>query len=348
MISDTTGSSKRSLLLVTDFPEPPYDAWKLEHHGFDFTMPRRSASGAARKVRDVWEHRRGLKAEEALRGISARADAVVCVLEPCAPVPLQLRRLGLPPYRSAPITAISCWLAETLRSLPAAERKAAARPYLDLDLLMYFSESQTGIYVDSGFREEQLSPIPFGVTVDGAVDAAPGPQHGRDIELLAVGFDRGRDYATLFDALRGRDAIVELYCRPSNLTGLDVPSNVRVHAPVPFSEYSALLDRAAIVVVPTHELAYPTGQSVAMEASVRGACVVATSTEPLREYFTDGSTALLAELHDPNSLWEKIEVARQSASLRSHLAESAREMVLEKYTTDHLWAAVAGQSLLRA
>lgn len=59
------------------------------------------------------------------------------------------------------------------------------------------------------------------------------------------------------------------------------------HGRVPFTEYRRLVDTASVVTVPIHALAYPTGQTVALEAAGTGACLVPTDTPAMRENCPD-------------------------------------------------------------
>ncbi|QDZ14983.1 glycosyltransferase family 4 protein [Humibacter ginsenosidimutans] len=316
-----------------------YDVGRLADHGFTLDIPRRHALRAARKIRDVVEHRSGMKWEEAVRGIGARADMTLALLEQFALAPLQLKKLRIPPYHAHPVVMLSCWLSEELRRMSPSERRSVARRFAGVDLILFLSENQREIFVDAGFTEGQLAAVPFGIEWNRF--PTPPSSRERDIPILSVGFDRGRDYRTLFRAVEGMRTRVDLYCKPVNLAGLQAPSNVTVHAPVPYEEYVSLLNRAQVVAVPTFDLAYPTGQSVALEASAAGCCVVATRSQALSEYLHDGSTALLSEPGQADQLRFRLEEAVQNEQLRTRLGAAAREMVGARYTTRHMWSAVA-------
>ena len=77
----------------------------------------------------------------------------------------------------------------------------------------------------------------------------------RDNDLLAVGQDRGCDYATLLDAVRRTDLRLELVCKPENLSGLSIPESVVVHGTVPHEQYRDMVRRTKVMAVPTHVLA---------------------------------------------------------------------------------------------
>ena len=232
------------------------------------------------------EHRAGLPVARAVLGAPAarRADLVLALLERQGMLPGLLKRAHVPPYSRTPLVIWSCWLADDLRTAGPDERRRLVNRVRSADLVTHLSRHETEILVDAGLAEDRLFPVTYGVSHR---YYTPGDDP-RDLDLLAVGQDRGRDYATLVEAVRGTSLTLDVVCRPENLAGLDVPDNVRVHGPVPLTEYRALLRRAKVVAVPTRDLAYPTGSSVALESASSGAAVVVTGTRAMADYFVDG------------------------------------------------------------
>jgi glycosyltransferase involved in cell wall biosynthesis len=256
-------------------------------------------------------------------------------MEEYAVVPAWFKRRRLRPYARPPIVALTCWLADDARRATPEGRERLRRRMAPVDLVVLLSRNQTEILVDLGLREEQLLAVPFGIEEDFFTPPADGAV--RDIDILAVGQDRGRDYATLFEALAGTDLEATVVCKPDNVRDLHPPPNVLVLPPVPQTEYRRLLRRARVVAVPSHELSYPTGQSVAMEAAATGACVVVTGTAPMREYFVDGETAFLPAAGSAESFRAALRAALGSESRRLEIARAGRELVLAEYTTTHMW-----------
>ncbi|PRY63223.1 glycosyl transferase family 1 [Knoellia remsis] len=191
--------------------------------------------------------------------------------------------------------------------------------------------------MDIGIPSEKLFSATFGVSHR---FYSPG-QGVRDIPLLAVGQDRGRDYRTLIDAIGGTELTLDLVSRPENLQGIDIPANVRAHPPVPLAQYRSLLKRAQIVAVPTHDLAYPTGQSVALEAAASGCAVVVTGTRAMREYFRDGIDAEFVEVGDVEGWRSTLQALREDPTRRDRLGSAARHNVVNKHNADHMWAEIA-------
>jgi glycosyltransferase involved in cell wall biosynthesis len=289
--------------------------------------------------RDLVEHRAGFPVERAVRGAreARRSDVVIALLEQQGAAVSLLKRAKVPPYGSTPLVIWSVWLAEEIRSASEAEIRRLRTRYAAADLITHMSRHETEIFELIGFGPERTHAITFGVNDD---YYTPGPGT-RDIDLLAVGQDRGRDYATLFDAVRGTDLVLHLVCKPENVAGLDVPPNVRLLGTVQLSEYRDLLRRARVVAVPTHDLAYPTGQSVALEAAASAACVVVTGTQAMREYVHDGATGRLVDVADAQGWREVLFELRADDDQRERLGAAARTSVETKFNARLMWADIA-------
>lgn len=323
----------------------PYGVDALRNEGWSLTWASRSAHLPWGKVRDVIEHRAGFPVERALRGAASasRSDVVVALLEQQGAAVSMARRLRLPPYGSTPLVLFSVWLAEEIRSASPGGRRRLAKRYAGADLITHMSVHETEIFEDAGISRDRTLPVTFGVN-DDYYTPSDAP---RDIQLLAVGQDRGRDYRTLFDAVRGTDLVLNLVCAPANVAGLDVPHNIRLMGIVPLAEYRQLLRRARVVVVPTHELAYPTGQSVALEAASTGACVAVTGTQAMREYFEDGTTARLVDVGDADGWKELLHELRDDPAQTARLGASARIAAQTKFSAQMMWAEIAAACAAR-
>lgn len=246
------------------------------------------------KLRDVLEHRLGFPLDKAIRSLPhiAAADVLFCFLESFAIFPSLLKQKKVPPFAHTPLAMISCWLAEEIRHLPHAERKQLIQKYAGVDLNFVLSSNQVDILVDSGFSEDQVESVNFGFAPELFSFKSDAP---RPLQLSALGFDRGRDYKTLIEAVRPLPLELHLYTRPEIIAGIDLPQNVRFHGTVPFETYIETLHSSDIVAVPTVELAYPTGQTVALEAAATGAALLLTDSQAMRYYFSDDTACFIEE-----------------------------------------------------
>lgn len=329
---------KTLTLFEGDYRQGPYGIDLLPSMGFDLQGIQPLRRKWPRKLRDVVEHRVQAKIDIALRSVplARRADLVLGLLEPSTRFAARLKKRGIRPYATTPMVMISCWLGEWISRADPERRRALVREFEAVDLILTLSRNQVPLLVDAGFREEQVSAIPFGC----APELFEGPELDRDLDVLAAGVDHGRDYATFFAGVRGLDTTVHLLCQPANLAGLEVPDNVVVHGVVPFPEYRAMLRRAKIVAVPTKELAYPTGQSVALEAAAAGAAVAYTASAPLSEYFQESYAAPVA-VGDSQGWRRTISRLLEEPSHRSALARAGRTKITREFTYAHMWRAFA-------
>ena len=318
----------------------PYGVDHLGSLGYDLRPVDASPGGLEAKIRDVAEHRTGIAIHRPLRAAPAirRRDLVLALLEKQGLFAGRLKGLKVPPYRKTPLVIWSCWLADDLRTADANTRRRTRRDLEAVDLITHLSRHETEIFGEIGIGPERLFSVTYGVSH--RYYSPDGRQ--RDIEVLAVGQDRGRDYRTLFDAIRGTEITVDLVCKPENLLGLEVPPNVRVHGTVPLPEYRTLLRRAKVVAVPTRDLAYPTGSSVALEAASSGCAVVVTGTRAMRDYFDGGRNAVFVDEGDAEGWREALRAVAQP-ELRDRLGEQARENVVSRFNADFMWTELAAE-----
>ena len=317
----------------------PYGVDALSDLGWTLTGAPRAVLPRWGRWRDVVEHRAGFPIERALRGARAahHSDVVIALLEQEGTAAALMKRAKLMPYGSTPLVIWSVWLAERIRTAdPDGVRRLRAQ-LAAVDLVTHMSTHEAEIFERVGIGADRTHAVTFGVNVD---FYTPGTEV-RDIDVLAVGQDRGRDYATLFDAVRGTDLEVHLVCKPENVAGLDVPANVRLLGTVPLSAYRDLLRRARVVAVPTHDLAYPTGQSVVLEAASTGACVAVTGTPAMREYVEDRMTGRLVDVGDPDGWREVLTELRDDDVQRERLGAAALRRARERFDARLMWADVA-------
>jgi glycosyltransferase involved in cell wall biosynthesis len=267
----------------------------------------------------------------------SRADVVLAIFESQANALAFLRTSRVRPFRRPRLAVVSCWLAELLPQFSVSRRALYRRIYRSVDRVIYFSRNQTTVYRELlGVPSERLAFVPFGIDhrFFSPADVA------EDFDVLAVGRDRGRDWATFFAALRGTSVTAKVACRPETTADQNIPESVEMLGVVDRAAYRDLTARARVVVIPTQELRYPTGQSVLLESMSMGKCCVVTDTPAIRDYVCDERTGLFVQPHSATSLQATIERAVSDASLRTHLGRSARASVERSFTQDAMWSRV--------
>lgn len=342
-MSPTAGAGTKVLVLGSSSSPGhlmPYGVEHLVDLGYEVVQAPRRAVGLAGKVRDVVEHRSGLLVEEWVRGWRTRPDIVLPLLDREAEVVVRTRGRFFDPYRRAKLVVLLCWAAEWMSHMAPAERARSAQRLNRADVLLVLSHNQVAMLREFGVDRPEIHAVPFGVATSyytpGGAPAGAAVREG----LVAFGVDGGRDYATLCDAVAGTGIEVDLYCAEWNLEGFDLPAEVRWRGTVPHEEYREALRSCRAVVVPTHERAYPTGQSVAMEGAACGALVVTTSTVALGEYFRHDDTALMSPPGDAAGLRANLERVVRGDDWRA-VALRGHDHIRAHHDTTAMWDAVA-------
>lgn len=199
---------------------------------------------------------------------------------------LALLRALLPPLKRGRLVIVVCWLSELLPYLSPTRRRLLRFAYRGVDAVVCFSPNQVPVLTAGlGLTPDQVHPVSFGIdTGEFPVSAGEEPY------LLAVGRDRGRDWTTTFAAVQDCPLPLKVLCRPDELTGIDVPPGIEVLGYVPRQTYRELLAGATAVLLLTRELAYPTGQTVLLEAMSSGKPCIVTDTPAMHDYLDPAAT----------------------------------------------------------
>ncbi|MBV8469358.1 MAG: glycosyltransferase family 4 protein [Burkholderiaceae bacterium] len=176
--------------------------------------------------------------------------------------------------------------------------------------------------------------MPYGMYVTGEEQKQPSERlsGGSRIKIMAAGRS-GRDYKSLVEAVRGEEFDVRIVCDyHAPLSGIDLPSNVRVLDHCYGDDYLHELASADIVVVPLAVDDISAGQMVMLQAMAYAKPVVVTDTPTIREYVTPGRDCVVYPKGDAAAL--KLEIRRviQDSALRLTLAHGGKAAYQEKYS----------------
>ncbi len=335
----------------------PYGLHSMEQQGVRLTQHQGQLHGPAAKLQGRLENKTQMYWDLPLRAAPTLngCNALLAIFERYGYLPSLAKTRGLPPFSGVPLIVVSCWLAEV--AMRASGRSNRTVPYLaspplealrrrvrGIDLLVYFSANQREIYSEVlRIPENRQLAIPFGVDtsfytpLDGA----------RDLDVVSVGRDGGRDFATLLDAARGAEFSITVITPPIQLAGLSIPDNVHAPGPVSHLQYRELLRRAKVVVIPTRELAYPTGQSVALEAMSCGSAIVATSTVAMSDYLETDVNCVAVPVGDAPEMRNAIVRLLGDEQMRDRIGARARNDALTRFTDRDMWSPVIAASEAR-
>ena len=161
--------------------------------------------------------------------------------------------------------------------------------------------------------------------------------------IASLGETRSRDYASLFQAMEGLPARVEVagyghwYAREKNDALRErIPANVSITRHLSQFELREYYARSYFVVLPVRNLVYSAGATAALEAGSMARAVIAFRSPGISDYIVDGETGILIEPGDVGGLREAIcrllddpaEAERLGAKGRRHILENFR---LETY-----------------
>ncbi|MGC8862688.1 MAG: glycosyltransferase, partial [Armatimonadota bacterium] len=140
-----------------------------------------------------------------------------------------------------------------------------------------------------------------------------------------------RDYATLFEAVRGTAIRVKIaaggrfYSLGAARSLPPRPENVEFVPPTDSAGMRELHQRAAAVVVPLRaDQMDATGCSVVLEAMACARPVVAGRTMGIAEYVRDGETGLLVDRGDPGRMRSALMQLLESEGLARKLGKQGR------------------------
>lgn len=324
----------------------PYGLQELTHFGNELTVARGSHHLPLGRLRHhaarISPGNSGLAAAAASAGQLASADLVLSMFENVGLGFARLQTSRLLPQGRVPHVMITCWLAQTCRESTAGQRRSLRRSLKGVDRLVVFSENQVQDLAEHLLvAPERIVNVPFGVDTTYYDASAVGRSTSGGGGVVAVGRDSRRDYGTLAEAARRSGFALTLVCSPGNLRGLELPSDARVLTDLDHAAYRRLLLSADVVVTPTSAPAYPSGQSVVLEAMALGRACVTTRSTAMEEYVRHGVDGLLVPQSDPEALARAITDLQSSLAHRDRLGEAAATAVRDRFTLRHLWAAVA-------
>jgi hypothetical protein len=272
----------------------------------------------------------------------ANADVALSVFEDAG---LGFARWQSLSRSSTPHVMLACWLAEDSRHMTSGQLASIRRSMRSISRIVVFSANQAPILEGLlGVQPDRISVVPFGVDTQyysPSAVATKVDRRGGGGGVVAVGGDSRRDYATLIAAARIADVPLTLVCYPRNVAGLDLPSQVRLHGTVGHEEYRRLLLTADLVVTPTVAPAYPSGQSVVLEAMSMGRATLSTDSPAMREYVSDGVDGVLVPPRAPGHMAELISSLLADDDRRQLLGETAAKTARAFFDLEHMWQKVA-------
>lgn len=201
-------------------------------------------------------------------------------------------------------------------------------------------EEPSGHGLPSGGREERGERIRK-KSSEGIFSGLSSGSFSRDY-LLSVGRDLGRDYKTLFEAVRDLPVRVVVATKPEAISGLTVPPNVKIRFHIPYEEMPALYQNALFVVTPLKSSDNPDGSETSgqygyLEPMAAGKAVIVSDKSVVRDYIEHEKTGILIPPENARALRAAIEKLIADEPLSVKLGRMAQQKVLSDFTSEH-WA----------
>lgn len=156
--------------------------------------------------------------------------------------------------------------------------------------------------------------------------------------IASLGETRSRDYTSLFQAIEGLPARVEVagyghwYAREKNDSlRQKIPAHVSISKRLSHLELREYYARSSFVVLPVRNLVYSAGATATLEAGSMARAVIAFRSPGISDYIVDGETGILIEPGDVAGLREAIRHLLDDPAEAQRLGVNGRRHILEKF-----------------
>ena len=176
----------------------------------------------------------------------------------------------------------------------------------------------------------------------------PGPAAAANL-ICAVG-SSGRDYDTLFTAVRGLDlelhvavgsGDVPVRALERSLLRAGLPPSAKIRH-LRSRELRRLYSSARFVVVPLQDVEYDAGVTALTEAMAMGKAVIVTRTRGQVDLIQDGKEGIYVRPGDPRALRTAIEYLVEHPARADQMGRAGRALVEERHTLDAYVTRLAG------
>lgn len=208
-----------------------------------------------------------------------------------------------------------------------------------MDTIVVECQSMKRHFVKLGMPAEQIHVIPYGVDHHFFSPLVNVEQQAGFVTSL--GEIRGRDYATLFQAVDGLAmkllvaASGSWYAREKN-TNLNttIPENVTIAKRFSRAELKKLYAQSQFIVLPLYDVPFSAGATAILETMCMGRAVIATRSRGILDYVVDGETGILVNPGDVAAMREAIQYLLAHPEKARRMGQNARQRVDEELNLD--------------
>ncbi|MFO7889396.1 MAG: glycosyltransferase family 4 protein [bacterium] len=155
-----------------------------------------------------------------------------------------------------------------------------------------------------------------------------------DMEIFSIGVSN-RDYLTLLRAAERINHKFVIVAPKFTLSGLSIPSNVKIYNNLFGIEASRLMRRARMVVIPLKSVNFPSGETVLFEAMTYGKPVIITRSITTQEYVKHEVDGLLVEKQNEDELVQAINYFLEDSKRAKKIGTAGRISLKRSYTIEN-------------
>jgi glycosyltransferase involved in cell wall biosynthesis len=204
-----------------------------------------------------------------------------------------------------------------------------------MDAIIVHCKSMRDNLIQLGAPRERIRLVHYSIDQN-FFAPRPGLEPRKNV-IMSIGEPRSRDYASLFEAVKGLSLTLEVagfghwYAREKNSSmGVAIPENVTMLNHLPQSNLRDQYASSQFVVIPVYDLVYSAGATASMEAGSMGRAVIAFHSRGISDYIIDRETGILVEPGNIQAMREAIQYLMANPKEAKRLGENARQRILEE------------------
>jgi glycosyltransferase involved in cell wall biosynthesis len=152
--------------------------------------------------------------------------------------------------------------------------------------------------------------------------------------ICALGKD-GRDYGTLIEAMkRLPELTLVLVAQPYNLTGVDIPNNVKIYCDIPRDEALNILKHSQFMALPLEDDDTSCGHITLVSAMFFRKSIIATNSSGIADYFPLGYDAPRVAAGDVDGWVKAIRTMADDRARQQRCAAAGEKFVYQYCSHD--------------
>jgi glycosyltransferase involved in cell wall biosynthesis len=227
------------------------------------------------------------------------------------------------------VTMFQCWSPRQELAIKALNL------FGGMDTIIVHCTSMQGNMIRLGAPQERVRLIHY--SIDQNFFAPRTDVKQRSNVITSIGEPRSRDYASLFEAVKGLPVTLEVagfghwYAREKRSPlKASIPENVSMLRHLSQMELRDQYASSQFVVVPVHDLVFSAGATASMEAGSMARAVIAFRSRGISDYIIDGETGILVEPGNIRAMREAIQFLLSNPKEAERLGANARQRILDE------------------